>query len=67
MKAAFSVLALLATLALASCRASSGPARNTIPDHRPLTEATTPETAEPSRRDRLALPDTIRRDVPPKP
>ncbi|MFD2719707.1 hypothetical protein ACFST9_13345 [Hymenobacter monticola] len=68
MKAAFRPLVLLAALVLPACRASSPPARNTLPRRQPLTEATTPENAEPSRKAGLELvPDTTRRDLPQQP
>ena len=67
MKAAFRPLVLLAALALPACRASAPPARNTLPRRQPLTEATTPENAEPSRKAGLELPDTTRRDLPQQP
>ncbi|HEX8504566.1 MAG TPA: hypothetical protein VF630_04295 [Hymenobacter sp.] len=67
MKAAFSRLALLLLVTAAACRATSPPARNTLPRRQPLTEATTPENAEPSRKDGLALPDTTRRAAPQQP
>ena len=67
MKAAFRLLALLVLVAASACRASSGPARNTLPRRQALTETTIPETAEPSRRAGLALPDTSHRDLPPQP
>ncbi|MBR7720066.1 hypothetical protein [Hymenobacter properus] len=67
MKAALRPLVLLAALALPACRASEPPARNTLPRRQPLTEATTPENAEPSRKAGLELPDTTRRDLPQQP
>ncbi|WP_310394326.1 hypothetical protein [Hymenobacter sp.] len=65
MKAAVRLLGLWA--AATACRATSAPERNTLPRRQPLTEATTPETAEPSRRAGLALPDSSRRAVPQQP
>ncbi|MBF9222608.1 hypothetical protein [Hymenobacter ruricola] len=65
MKAAFRLLVLLA--ALPACRATAPPARNTLPRRQPLTEVTTPENAEPSRKAGLELPDTTRREVPQQP
>lgn len=67
MKAVFSRLVLLALVAATACRATTPPARNTLPRRQPLTEATTPENAEPSRKNGLALPDTSRRAVPQQP
>ncbi|MDB5236325.1 MAG: hypothetical protein JWR44_3318 [Hymenobacter sp.] len=60
MKAALSLFALLA--AVSGCSVSSPAARNTLPNHRALTETTTPENAEPSR---LPRPDTS--ELPAKP
>ena len=66
MKAVLRLLALVA--AVSGCRAAtSPPERNTLPRRQPLTEATTPEKGEPSRKAGLELPDTTRRDLPPKP
>jgi len=65
MKAALLLIVVLA--AFSACRSTSPQARNTLPRHQALTEMTTPETAEPTRRDGLALPDSSRRDLPPKP
>jgi hypothetical protein len=67
MKAAFSWLLLLAALLATACRASTPPARNTLPRRQPLTEAVTPENAEPSRKSGLELPDTARRELPKQP
>jgi len=67
MKAAFRLLVPLAAFAVSACRASDPPARNTLPRRQPLTEATTPENAEPSRKAGLELPDTTRRDLPQQP
>ena len=67
MKAAFPRLTLLALAAVTACRATTTPERNTLPRRQPLTETTTRETAEPSRRAGLALPDTSRRAVPENP
>ncbi|WP_236668531.1 hypothetical protein [Hymenobacter rubidus] len=61
MKAALRLLALLATT-LSACRATAPAERNTLPRHQPLTEAATPERAEPSRPPR---PDTSA--LPPHP
>jgi predicted component of type VI protein secretion system len=60
MKAALFLFVLV--LALSGCSTTSPAARNTLPNHRALTETTTPETAEPSRPPR---PDTSA--IPPKP
>jgi hypothetical protein len=66
MKAALRLLALVA--AVSGCRAASSPhARNTLPRRQALTETTTPENAEPSRKAGLELSDTTRRDVPKQP
>ena len=65
MKAA-RLFALLGTAA-AACRSTAPPARNTLPSHRPLTEMTTAEPGEPSRRAGLALPDSSRRELPKQP
>ncbi|HEX8329118.1 MAG TPA: hypothetical protein VF629_16415 [Hymenobacter sp.] len=67
MKAASCRLALLALVLATACRATTQPSQNTLPRRQPLTEATTPEQAEPTRKDRLALPDTTRRAVPEQP
>ncbi|MBD2766970.1 hypothetical protein IC235_03570 [Hymenobacter sp. BT664] len=56
-----------ALAALAACRASTSPARNSLPRHQPLTETTIPENAEPTRRAGLALPDSSRRALPEHP
>lgn len=66
MKAMVRCLLVLLTVATA-CRTTAPPARNTLPRHQALTETTTSENAEPSRRAGLALPDSSRRDLPPKP
>ena len=53
MKAALPLLAVLA--AATACRATTPPARNTLPSHQALTETTMPENSEPSRLTGLAL------------
>ncbi|WP_035564820.1 prolyl oligopeptidase family serine peptidase [Hymenobacter sp. IS2118] len=53
MKAAIPLLAVVA--ALAACRATTKPERNTLPSNQPLTEMTSPERGEPSRRTGLAV------------
>ena len=54
MKAALPVVLLLATAT--ACRATAPTDRNTLPNNRPVTEATMPETEEPSRKAGLELP-----------
>ena len=54
MKAALPVVVLLATAS--ACRATAPTDRNTLPNHRAVTETTIPETAEPSRKAGLELP-----------
>ena len=54
MKAALPLLAFLA--AASACRATTPPARNTLPRNQALTETTVPENSDPSRRAGLALP-----------
>ncbi|WP_083322474.1 prolyl oligopeptidase family serine peptidase [Hymenobacter lapidarius] len=53
MKAAIPLLGALATLA--ACRATSKPESNTLPGNQAITEMTTPESGEPSRKAGLAL------------
>lgn len=57
MKTALPVVLVLA--AATACRATTPPARNTLPSHKPLTEVTVPETGEPSRRAGLEAPTPI--------
>ena len=54
MKAVLPLVAMLA--AATACRATTPPARNTLPNHQTLTETTMPESGEPSRRAGLELP-----------
>ena len=54
MKAALPLLAFLA--AASACRATTPPARNTLPRNQALTETTVPEIGDPSRLAGLALP-----------
>ncbi|MBF9238445.1 S9 family peptidase [Hymenobacter sp. BT683] len=69
MKAALPLLAALA--AMAACRATTKPERNTLPSNQPLTEMTSPERGEPSRQSGLGVlvpapvkyPNTRRADV----
>jgi prolyl oligopeptidase len=53
MRAAIPLFAALA--AMAACRATSKPERNNLPSNQALTEMTSPERGEPSRRATLAL------------
>ena len=53
MKAATPLLVALATLA--ACRATTKPESNTLPGNQAITEMTTPESGEPSRKAGLAL------------
>jgi hypothetical protein len=67
MNTALRLLGLLVLAAATACRATSAPARNTLPTHRALTETTVPEKGEPSRPPRFDTLQTAPSELPVQP